>query len=134
MQGIDSQIVHRIRGTGRGSVFSPHDFINLGSRDAVDKALSRLARKGTGIRSSVVLSLGATHPSPVSLDPLRARRRRIRKGEREDRDRLSHPPASAYSDDVFFVREVNTLDRDLHAEDFRLERHDEVILQHRVER
>ena len=46
MQSVDSQIVHRIRGTGRGSVFSPHDFIDLGSRDAVDKVLSRLVRKG----------------------------------------------------------------------------------------
>lgn len=47
MQSVDSQIVHRIRGTGRGSVFSPHDFIDLGSRDVVDKVLSRLVRKGT---------------------------------------------------------------------------------------
>ena len=47
MQSVDAHIVQRIRGSGRGSVFSPSDFLDLGSRDAVDQALSRLARKGT---------------------------------------------------------------------------------------
>jgi len=32
---------------GRGSVFTPGRFLDLGSRDAVDKVLSRLAQKGT---------------------------------------------------------------------------------------
>lgn len=32
------------------------------------------------------------------------------------------------------IREVNTLNRDLHAEDFCRERHGEVVFQHRVER
>jgi hypothetical protein len=46
MHSVDSRVVHRIRGSGRGSVFSPSDFLDLGSRDAVDQVLSRLARKG----------------------------------------------------------------------------------------
>lgn len=47
MYSIHAQIVRRIRGAGRRSVFSPSDFLDLGSRDAVDQVLSRLTRKGT---------------------------------------------------------------------------------------
>src|SRR5215470_9571816 len=46
-QSIDSKILYRIRGNGRGSVFVSGDFLDLGSREAVDLALHRLARKGT---------------------------------------------------------------------------------------
>lgn len=47
MQTIDSKIRSRIFGKGRGAVFTPNDFLDLGSRDAVDKALSRLATQKT---------------------------------------------------------------------------------------
>ncbi|MDA8124323.1 MAG: DUF6088 family protein [Deltaproteobacteria bacterium] len=47
MQSIDSNILSRIYGSGRGAVFTTGRFLDLGSRDAVDKALSRLAQKGT---------------------------------------------------------------------------------------
>src|SRR6266571_2784606 len=46
-QSTDSKILYRIRGKGRGSVHVPGDFLDLGSREAVDLALHRLARKGT---------------------------------------------------------------------------------------
>ena len=46
-QSIDSLILARIHGRGRGSVFVPGDFLDLGSREAVDLALHRFARKGT---------------------------------------------------------------------------------------
>jgi hypothetical protein len=46
-QSIDSQILARIHGRGRGSVLVPGEFLDLGSREAVDVALHRLARKGT---------------------------------------------------------------------------------------
>lgn len=46
-QSIDSRILARIHGRGRGSVLVPGDFLDLGSREAVDVALHRLARKGT---------------------------------------------------------------------------------------
>ena len=36
----------RIKSRGEGWVFSPSDFLDLGSRDAVDKALSRMAATG----------------------------------------------------------------------------------------
>lgn len=47
MQSIAVNVVKRIKRKGRGSVFVPKDFLDLGSRAAVDQALSRLARKET---------------------------------------------------------------------------------------
>ena len=39
-------ILSRIRGSGRGSVYVPRDFLDLGSRGAVAQALHRLEKKG----------------------------------------------------------------------------------------
>src|SRR2546430_12120484 len=44
---IDRMMLVRIKARGNGWVFSPTDFLDLGSRDAVDKALSRMAAAGT---------------------------------------------------------------------------------------
>jgi hypothetical protein len=44
---IHNTMLYRIRGKGRGWVFSARHFIDLGTRDAIDKALSRLAEKGS---------------------------------------------------------------------------------------
>lgn len=46
-QSIDSRILASIRRRGRGAVFVPANFLDLGSRQAVDIVLHRLARKGT---------------------------------------------------------------------------------------
>src|SRR5260370_3729531 len=46
-QSIDSRLLATIHGRGRGSVFVPADFLDLGSREAIGIALHRLARKGT---------------------------------------------------------------------------------------
>src|SRR5262249_4063250 len=43
----DSRILARIHRCGHGSVFVPGDFLDLGSREAVDVVLHRLTRKGT---------------------------------------------------------------------------------------
>lgn len=40
------KIKRRIVGKGRGAVFTPGDFLDLGSRAAIDQALSRLADQG----------------------------------------------------------------------------------------
>lgn len=45
-QSIEKSVLSRIYGRGRGSVVSPNDFLDLGSRGAVDLALSRLTKKG----------------------------------------------------------------------------------------
>lgn len=39
-------ILRRIRGHGRGWILTPSDFLDLGTEDAVKKALSRLSREG----------------------------------------------------------------------------------------
>ncbi len=45
-QSIDSQIVQRVKTRGRGWVFTASNFVGLGSRDAVDKTLSRQSQAG----------------------------------------------------------------------------------------
>jgi len=44
---IDRSMFPRIKARGEGWVFSPADFADLGSRTAVDKALSRMTTTGT---------------------------------------------------------------------------------------
>ncbi len=46
MSSVLNQILRRVRAHGRGSVFTPADFLDLGSRAAVDQALSRLTKNG----------------------------------------------------------------------------------------
>jgi hypothetical protein len=45
-QNVVKSIISRIYGRGRGSVFTPNDFLDLGSRNAVDQSLHRLAKSG----------------------------------------------------------------------------------------
>ncbi len=46
MSTIQDDILDRIRNQGRGKVFTPKDFLDLGSRDAADQSLSRLVKAG----------------------------------------------------------------------------------------
>ena len=43
---VTSKIKKRIIGKGRGAIFAPSDFLDIGSRAGVDQALSRLASQG----------------------------------------------------------------------------------------
>lgn len=43
---ITSKVKQRIIWKGRGAIFAPSDFLDIGSRSSVDQALSRLARQG----------------------------------------------------------------------------------------
>ena len=45
-QSIDTQVLDRIRAKGPGYVFTAADLLDVGSRDAVDQALSRNCRAG----------------------------------------------------------------------------------------
>ncbi|MDD5170573.1 MAG: DUF6088 family protein [Syntrophales bacterium] len=86
MQSIDSSILSRIYGSGRGSVFTPGRFLDLGSRDAVDKVLSRLVQKGTIRRLARGLYdypehhpvMGILAPSPDAIARALAGRQGIR--------------------------------------------------------
>lgn len=70
MQGIDNKVIKRIRGFGSGSVFTPSMFLDLGSRAAIDKALSRLSKKGSIRRLSRGLyDLPKSHPVLGKLSP-----------------------------------------------------------------
>jgi hypothetical protein len=75
MSGISAQITKRIQGKGRGSVWTPKDFLDLGMRAAVDQTLRRLVQKGVlqrldrGVYSYPKVSpkLGALTPSPDAV-------------------------------------------------------------------
>jgi hypothetical protein len=82
MQSIAGKILYRIRGKGRGSVHVTGDFLDLGTRAAVDQALSRLARRGylrrldQGIYDFPKMHprLGALSPDPVVVAKAAARK------------------------------------------------------------
>lgn len=75
MSAMADRIMKRIRGKGRGWVFTPRHFLDFGSRGAVDMALSRLVqsdairRIGRGIYDYPRLhdTLGALSPDPAAL-------------------------------------------------------------------
>jgi len=50
MSTIQDAVLDRIRSQGRGKVFIPKDFLDLGSRDAADQSLSRLVKSGDILR------------------------------------------------------------------------------------
>lgn len=43
---VQNRVLNRIKRRGRGAVFTPKDFLDLGSRAAVDQSLSRMTRDG----------------------------------------------------------------------------------------
>lgn len=82
VNSVDSQILSRIKARGRGWVFTPADFVDLGSRTAVGLALMRHARAGTirplarGLYDYPILDarLGAIGPSTEDIaDALKGR-------------------------------------------------------------
>jgi hypothetical protein len=93
-QAIDSRIVAAIHGRGRGTVFVPADFLNIGSREAVDVALHRLARQGTIRRlARGVYDFPKEHPVLGPLAPSAEDIARALAG----RDRTRLQPAGAYA-------------------------------------
>lgn len=75
MTGIAYKIMKRVRSRGRGKwVCSPKDFLDLGSRAAVDQALSRLAaagqlrRVGRGLYDMPRISGILNRPAPANID------------------------------------------------------------------
>lgn len=47
MTTVSSRVLTRIQRWGRGAVFTPKDFLDLGGRAVVDQTLARLTRRGT---------------------------------------------------------------------------------------
>src|SRR5262245_6420200 len=93
-QSADSIILAAIHGRGPGSVFVPADFLDIGSREAVDVALHRLARKGTIRRlARGVYDFPKEHPVLGPLQPTAEAVARALAG----RDRTRLQPAGAYA-------------------------------------
>jgi Family of unknown function (DUF6088) len=93
-QSIDYRILAAIRGRGRGAVFVPADFLDFGSREAVDVALHRLARKGTVRRlARGVYDFPKEHPVLGPLQPPAEAVARALAG----RDRTRLQPTGAYA-------------------------------------
>jgi Family of unknown function (DUF6088) len=77
MQGIAEKILARVRGHGRGRwVCTSKDFLDLGSRDAVDQALSRLVKQdilrrvGRGLYDYPRISKILQRPAPPDVDEI----------------------------------------------------------------
>jgi hypothetical protein len=101
-QSIDSRILARICGRGRGSVFVPRDFLDLGSREAVDLALHRFARKGTIRRlARGVYDFPKEHPVLGLLAPSADDVARALAG----RDRTRPQPAGAHAANILGLSE-----------------------------
>jgi Family of unknown function (DUF6088) len=93
-QSIDSKVLYRIRGKGRGSVHVPGDFLDFGSREAVDLALHRLVQKGVLRRlARGVYDFPQRHPTLGVLSPSAETIATALAG----RDRTRLQPAGAYA-------------------------------------
>src|SRR5258706_14930308 len=102
MQGIENKVLKRIYGAGVGSVLSQDDFLDLGGRAAVDKALSRLAAKGTIRRLARGLyEYPRTHPELGMLSPDIDKVAKALAGK----DRIRLQPAGAYATNLLGLSE-----------------------------
>lgn len=102
MRNIESSILASIKRRGRGAVVVPADFLELGSREAVDTALHRLVRKGTIRRiARGVYDFPITHPA---LGPLQPSAEAVAKAL-AGRDRTRIQPAGAYAANVLGLSE-----------------------------
>lgn len=67
---ITEKVLSKVDDLGRGSVFTPGKFLNLGSRSAIDKTLSRLAQRGVIRRlAHGIYDYPKTHPQLGILSP-----------------------------------------------------------------
>jgi hypothetical protein len=102
VQTIDAKLRSRIYGSGKGSAFTPNDFLDLGGRDAVDKALSRLVAKGTIRRLARGLyEYPREHPELGTLAPDLEKVARSLAGK----DRIRLQPAGAYATNLLGLSE-----------------------------
>lgn len=78
---VPDRVMKRVRASGRGSVFTPRDFLDLAARATVDQALSRLSKAGHLRRLARGLydfpklhpKLGALTPAPDDVAQALAR-------------------------------------------------------------
>ena len=85
---IDNKILISLKKRGKGTVFSTEEYAHYGDPDTVQKALSRMARKGTllhichGIycypKVDKTLGLGTLHPTFETIAQVIAKRDKVR--------------------------------------------------------
>jgi len=101
-QSIDNKVLNRIYGKGRGWVFTPNHFLDLGSRTAVCKALERLVNSGTIRRLARGLyDYPKNHPDFGNLPPNYERVAQALAG----RDNLKIQPSGAYAANLLGLTE-----------------------------
>jgi len=101
-QSIDNMILSRIYGRHRGWVFTPMQFLDLGSRMAVDQTLGRLTKSGTIRRLTRGLyDYPAKHPDFGDLPPNYDRVAQALVG----RDNLKIQPSGAYAANLLGLTE-----------------------------
>lgn len=101
-QSVESTVLARVRSSGRGSVFVPKDFLDLGSREAVDFALHRLVQQGVLRRLARGLyDYPKSHPQLGMLSPSVDTIAKALAG----RDRLRIQPSGAYAANLLHLSE-----------------------------
>ena len=88
LYSIDNKILISLKKRGKGTVFSTEEYAHYGDPDTVQKALSRMARKGTllhichGIycypKMDKTLGLGILHPTFETIAQVIAKRDKVR--------------------------------------------------------
>src|ERR1700690_3234158 len=101
-QSLESNMLTRIRGSGRSSVFVPADFLDLGSRQGVDFVLHRLVKQGVLRRLGRGLyDYPKSHPQLGMLSPSVDAIAEALAG----RDRLRIQPSGAYAANLLHLSE-----------------------------
>lgn len=101
-QPIEAQILAAIRRHGRGFVFVPSEFLDLGSRESVDVALHRLEKKGTIRRlARGVYDFPKEHPVLGTISPTADDVAKALAG----RDKTRLQPSGAYAANVLGLSE-----------------------------
>jgi hypothetical protein len=101
-ESIEFRILARIRGHGKGAILVPGDFLDLGSREAVDLTLHRLTKQGTIRRlARGVYDFPRSHPVLGILSPSADAIAHALAG----RDRTRLQPAGAYAANLLGLSE-----------------------------
>lgn len=101
-QAIESIILRRIHSSGRGSVFSARDFVDLAGKATSDRLLSRLAARGTVRRLARGLyDYPKSHPTLGLLTPSADAIAKAIAG----RDKARLQPAGAYAANLLGLSE-----------------------------
>src|SRR6266545_5351894 len=102
VHSIDSKILSRIYGSKRGAMFTPSDFLDLGSRRAVDLALHRLiAKKILRRLARGFYEYPREHPELGTLSPDIQKVAKALAGK----DRIRLQPAGAYATNLLGLSE-----------------------------